>query len=480
LEDIINWIDAVVWNPLLVYLILGVGLFYSLATRFVQIRLLKDMLTLTFTRDDSESGISSFQALSLSLGSRVGTGNITGVATAIALGGPGAVFWMWVMAILMGATSFIEITLTQTFKSKLGGEYRGGTPFYIEKGLKLKWLAFVFAFITLIVMGVLWPSLQVNTIALALDNSFHMNRAFTGVLLAVFLAIIIFGGIKRIAKAAEFLVPFMALGYVVLVSVIIILNVNHIPEVLSVIFTSAFGLNAAVGGTIGTAIAFGVQRGAFSNAAGMGSETFEAGAAEVSHPVKQGLVQSFSVYIDTILICSATAFAILMTGIFTSGANPNSFPQLAFNTVFPEFGSAFLAIALLLFCFTTLMSYYYKSETALVFINRNNPDATGLKNILRAVMIITAFVGSILSTDAAWTGANIGLGAMAWINLLCILFLTKPALALLKDYETQKKQKIDPVFDPAKLNIKNAEFWEKENQLSYVVTENIKEEVKEG
>lgn len=486
MENVIAWLNGIIWSSALVYLFLGVGLFYSIATRFLQVRLLKDMIKLTFSSDKSKAGVSSFQAFAMSLGSRVGTGNIAGVATAIAFGGPGAVFWMWVMALLGGATSFIEITLTQIYKSKVDGQYRGGVPYYIEKGLKMKWFAIIFAIITLIVMGVLWPSLQANTISLAMDNAFGVDPIITGSLLVVILGVIILGGVKRIAKAAEIVVPVMAAIYILMCLIILLFNISEVPALFSLIVGSALGTNAAFGGIVGSAIAWGVQRGAFSNAAGIGSETFDAGAAEVSHPAKQGLVQSFSVYVDTLVICSATAFMILLTGMYDvrpdggaplvtnlENAEPSTYTQLAVESILPGFGAAFLAIALFFFCFTTVMSYYYKAETCLVFINKDRfKKLTWPTHVLKIVLLGMIFYGSLASADFAWALGDLGMGSMAWLNLITILFLTKPALKVFKDYERQRKEGIDPVFDPVKLGIKDAEFWTHEYDDSEVYDQN--------
>ncbi|MDQ0999672.1 AGCS family alanine or glycine:cation symporter [Neobacillus niacini] len=476
MNDLVSWLNGYVWSPVLVYIFLGIGILYTILTRFVQVRFIKDMIKLSFEGKSSKAGISSFQALTMSLGSRVGTGNIAGVATAIALGGPGAVFWMWVSAFLGAATSFIEITLTQVYKSKIDGEYRGGTPYYIEKGLRIKWFAIFSAILTLIVMSCLWPSVQTNTMALAMENAFGVSPFVTGSFIVILLGVIIFGGVKRIAKAAEIMVPFMAIGYLAVCIITLVLNASQIPTVLSLIFTSAFDLNATFGGLIGSAIAWGVQRGVYSNAAGLGSETFESGAAEVSHPAKQGLVQSFSVYIDTLLICSATAFMILITGMYDvkpdgmdpivnnlGDVEPSLYTQFAVESVIPNFGAAFLAIALLFFCFTTLVSYYYKAETSLVFLFKNSKlKSTWLYNLLKVFMLVTAFYGSVKTASTAWALGDLGMGTMAWVNLPAIFFLTKTALIVLKDYEMQKKAGLDPVFNPTKLGIKGADFWETE------------------
>ncbi|MGF6952817.1 AGCS family alanine or glycine:cation symporter [Neobacillus sp. B4I6] len=478
MSEIINWLNGYVWSSVLVYLILGLGLIYTILTRFVQVRFFKEMIKLVFEGGDSKAGVKSFQSLAMSLGSRIGVGNVAGVATAISLGGPGAVFWMWLAAFFGSAISFVEITLTQVYKRKIDGEYRGGTPYYIEKGLNLRWFAIVSAVITLVVMSILWPGVQANTVALAVQDAFGISPTITGIIVVILLGAIIFGGVKRIAKFAEIIVPFMALGYVIVCLITLTLNYENIPSVMSLIFTSAFNLNATFGGLMGSAIAWGVQRGIYATGAGLGSETFESGAAEVSHPAKQGLVQSLSVYIDTFLICTSTAFMILITGMYDvkpqgmepitnklGDVAPSLYTQLAVDSVFPKFGAPFLALALLFFCFTTLVSYYYKAETNLAFLRHNlRIKSTWTNHVLKVFLLATVIYGSVKTADTMWAIGDLGTGAMAWVNLTVIFLLTKPALKVLKDYETQKKAGKNPVFDPVKLGIKGADFWENEYQ----------------
>jgi len=479
MSDIINWLNGYVWSPVLVYTLLVLGLFYSLSTRFLQIRLVKDMIKLVFESKSSGSGVSSFQALALSLSSRVGVGTIAGVATAIAYGGPGAVFWMWFMTFFGACTSCIETTLAQVYKRKLDGEFRGGTPYYIEKGLKIKWLAVLFAVITMIVSSVLIPGVQVNVVASAMNTAFGINPLVTGIVLVVALAAVIFGGVKRIAKTAEVVVPFMAVAYILVCVIVLVKNASQIPEVMLLIFTSAFGTNAAFGGIIGSAITWGVRRGAFANAAGFGSETFYPAATEVSHPAKQGLVQAFSVYIDTLVICSATAFMILVTGMYNvtpEGKAPIVNPlgkiepgpiytQKAVEAIMPGFGAPFVAIAILFFAFTTLMTYFYMADTNLAFLNRNRKvKLVWPKHVLRVALLISVLYCSVNTSTLAWALGDLGFGVMAWLNITTILLLTKPALKVLKDYERQKKEGKDPVFDPVKIGISDADFWEKEYQ----------------
>ncbi|WP_394140066.1 alanine/glycine:cation symporter family protein [Cytobacillus oceanisediminis] len=473
MEEFVNWAVSQVWSLGLVVFALGAGLFFSIVTRFVQIRYFKEMIKLLFEGRSPESGVSSFQAFCLALAGRVGIGNIAGVATAIAFGGPGAVFWMWIMAFLGGASAFIESTLAQVYKVKDGNQYRGGTPYFIEKGLNLKWFAVFVAIVVSVCYGILVPGIQANTIAVGFENTMGINRNITGIILVALLGIIIFGGVKRIATVAEKIVPFMALGYVIVTFFILIANASEVPAMFSLIITSAFGANEMFGGIIGAAIAWGVKRAVFSNVAGVGEGTYSSAAAEVSHPAKQGLVQGFSVYIDTIIVCTATALMILITGMYSitpEGQEPivdkmqgveagPMWTQAAVESVMPGFGSLFVAIAVFFFAFTTLMAYYYISETTLVFLDRKQ-NFKWIKSVLMVIFLGMIYFGSVESAALLWALGDLGFGSMAWLNLVAILLLTKPALKVFKDYETQKKAGLDPVFDPVKVGIKGADFWE--------------------
>jgi alanine or glycine:cation symporter, AGCS family len=321
----ISTISEMIWSTPMLYLCIGVGLLFTILTGCVQVRYLKDMVTLLFSGKSSESGVSSFQALTLALSGRVGVGNIARVATAIAFGGPGAVFWMWFIAFIGSASAFIESTLAQIYKVKDKGEYRGDPAYYIEKGMGKKWYALIFAFAALLAMSVLGPGVQANSITAGLNNAFSIPPLPSGIVLVVILGLIIFGGVKRIAAVAQYVVPFMAIGYVLVSLVIIGLNIQALLGVLALIFKSAFALDSTFGGIIGMAIAWGVKRGVYSNEAGQGTGAHPTGAAEVLHPAKQGLVQAFSVYIDTLLVCSATAFMILITGSYSTQAPDGSF-----------------------------------------------------------------------------------------------------------------------------------------------------------
>ncbi|MFC8559705.1 alanine/glycine:cation symporter family protein [Peribacillus frigoritolerans] len=475
MSEFITSLNGVLWSSPVIYILLGVGLLFSILTRFLQVRHIKEMVLLMFQGKSSEAGISSFQALSIALSGRVGTGNIAGVATAIAFGGPGAVFWMWAIAFIGAASAFVESTLAQIYKVKQDDQYRGGPAYYIEKGMGVKWFAVLFAFAALIAMAILMPGVQSNSIAAGVENAFGIKPVFTGLAIVLLLGFIIFGGVKRIANAATLIVPFMALGYILLSVVIVLMNITELPGVISLIFRSAFGLDSAFGGIIGMAIAWGVKRGVYSNEAGQGTGAHPAAAAEVSHPAKQGLVQAFSVYIDTLFVCSATAFMILFTGMYNTQAENGSFivnnlgdvtpgpgyTQAAIDSVIPGFGAGFVAIALFFFAFTTIMAYYYIAETNIAYLMRNRNGKSAMF-ALKLIILAASFYGSVRTAELAWALGDAGLGIMVWLNVIAILILAKPALITLKDYEKQKKAGIDPVFNPKALGIKNADFWERE------------------
>lgn len=496
-EDFVSAANAIIWSNALIYLLLITGIYFSIRMRFFQVRLVKDMVKELVGGNKSSAGISSFQALAVSLSGRVGTGNIAGVATAIFIGGPGAVFWMWAVAFLGSGSAFVESTLGQIFKRKEKGEYRGGPAFYIEKGFKNKsigkWYAIIFAVSTILACGLLLPGVQSNSIAAAVKSAFDINYMYTGILLAVLLGLIIFGGIKLIANVAQFVVPFMAIAYIIVAVVILVLNYDKIPGVFSLIISSAFGANATFGGIIGAMITIGVKRGVYSNEAGQGTGPHPAAAAEVSHPAKQGLVQAFSVYIDTLFVCSATAFMILITGMYnvqgpdkdllvdngvyymqagekhvngsptyTQAAIDKAFSgQETFSADYVGTGSYFVAIALFFFAFTTLMAYYYIAETNVAYLTQKRGGPL-LMLLLKFGIMAAVYFGCVRTATIAWDLGDMGVGIMAWLNVVAIIILQKPALLALKDYEKQKKAGKDPVFDPVALGIKDADFWEHE------------------
>lgn len=471
MAQVIDFLNSILWSKPLVLLCLAAGLFFSFKTKFLQVRHFKEMIKLMLNQKTSESGVSSFQALALSVAGRVGTGNIAGVATAIALGGPGAVFWMWIVAFLGAATSFIECTLAQIYKVKVNGELRGGPAYYFTKGLGQKWYGILFAVSLVISYGLLITGIQSNTIVATVNNAFGISPIVITIAVCVPLGIVIFGGLKRIANVAQFIVPIMAIIYILVAIIIVVINIRELPGVIALIVKSAFGAEQAFSGILGSAISWGVRRGIYSNEAGQGTAPHAAAPADVSHPAKQGLVQAFSVYIDTLFVCSATAFMILITSKYNVQDAAGGFivnhigdveigaiyTQLAIESVFKGVGSAFVAIALFFFAFTTLMYVSYVAETNIVFIFGSNKKFI---TAIRIIILASTFYGGIASAGLIWSIADVGVGIITWQNIIGILILAKPALLALKDYEQQKSQGLDPTFNPVKLGIKNATFWE--------------------
>jgi AGCS family alanine or glycine:cation symporter len=474
MENFIYRLNDIVWSNALIILCLGAGIYFSIVTRFLQITYFREMVRLLFGGKSSERGVSSFQAFSIAISGRVGTGNIAGVATAIAMGGPGAIFWMWVIAFLGSSSAFIEATLGQIFKEVKGGQYRGGPAFYIEKGLGIKWYAMLFAFATILSTAFFLPGVQSNSIALSVENAFNIPVEITGVTICVFLALVIFGGVKRIGKVAQFVVPFMAAIYIFMAIVIMIINITEIPAAIRLIFASAFNLEATFSGVFGMALAWGIKRGIYSNEAGQGTAPHAAAAAEVSHPVKQGLVQACSVYVDTLFICTATAFMILFTGQYNvvdpeGGFLVENLPgvsigpeytQFAISEHFPTIGSGFVALSLVFFAFTTIMAYYYIAETNLSYLQKDGKRRWPVM-VLRILIIVATFYGTIRTAELAWTLGDIGVGIMAWLNIIAIFLLRKPALNALKDYQEQKAKGLDPSFNSDTLDIAHTEEWDK-------------------
>ena len=495
MEAFFSWLNGIIWSNALIGLCLGAGLWFSIRTRFMQVRGFTEMCRLTVTGQKSDAGVSSFQALAISMAGRMGIGNIAGVATAIAYGGPGAVFWMWVMGFLGASTSYIESTLAQIYKEKdAEGRYRGGPAYYIEKAMGLKWYAMAFALATIVATGLLLPGVQANAIADSASNVLCSGggceafggagglKLWIGVAVAAMLALIIFGGIKRIATFAEIVVPFMALAFILMAVVVMVVNADKVPGMFADIFSSAFGAHAAFGAIIGQAVAWGVKRGVYANEAGQGTGPHAAAAAEVSHPAKQGYVQAFAIYFDTMLVCTSTAFLLLSTGMYNTfkvvkeggtqtlvaivegvpGVQPSEgaqFTQAAVESVLPGWGAGFVALALFFFAFTTIMAYYYMAETNLTYVaGVRKPHRLAIL-LLRLGIIGMVVFGAYHNAAMAWTLGDIGVGLMAWLNIVAILILQKPALLALRDYERQKKLGLDPTFDPQALGIRNADFW---------------------
>lgn len=460
-EKIVSVVNDIIWSPALVVLLVGAGIYFSIRTRFVQVRRIGLMVRSLFApaetgEDGRKKGISSFEAFCVALSGRVGTGNIVGVATAIAMGGPGAVFWMWLIAFFGASTAFVESTLAQKYNFNHGGVFRGGPSSYIEKGLKMKWLAVLFSILAIVGYGLFLPTVQSNGMSSALMNSLSLDPLWSGLALAFVLGLVIIGGIKSISRVASIVTPFMALGYIIISLIVIACHLDAVPGVLKAIVTGAFGIRPVAGGILGSTIMMGVKRGIFSNEAGQGSGAIVSASAAVSHPAKQGLAQSFSVYVDTLFVCTATALMILCSGTYNIldaktgevlvagapelGGNYVAFTQTAVDSVLSGFGSAFVGIALVFFVFTTVMAYYFYVESSIIYLFSSSakPNKKAEKIciwVYRIVLLGIVVFGAIKEANVVWMLGDIGVGLTAWVNVLALLVLCPQAVALLKEYE---------------------------------------------
>lgn len=444
--DILN---DLLWSKLLIVMLIGLGLYFTVASRFVQFRYFGRMFRILGEAFKRQPGhLSSFQALMLSVAGRVGAGNIAGVAVAITLGGPGAVFWMWVVALVGMATSYFECSLAQLYKRQADdGTYRGGPAFYIQHGLGQRWLGIVVSLLLLVTFGFGFNAVQSFTVASSLHDTFSVPTYVSGVALTVVVGLIIIGGVKRIASFADVLVPAMALSYIAVALFVIGGNVDRVPETLALIVKSAFGLEPAFAGGIGAAIMMGVKRGLFSNEAGLGSAPNVAAVAEVKHPAAQGIVQSLSVFIDTLIICSSTALIILLSGVYEPGSAMGGviMTQTALAAVVGEWGRIFISLALLVFVFTTIIYNYYLGENALGFFTKQRAPIM----VYRALVIGLLLWGSLQDLGTVFAFADVTMGLLALANLVAVALLFKVGLRLMRDYDAQIKAGVEqPVLNP--------------------------------
>lgn len=453
ITELINQANYILWTYILVAMLLGCALWFSFKTRFVQFRMISEMVRLlgdsTAKIDGHEKHISSFQAFTISLASRVGTGNLAGVATAITVGGPGAIFWMWVIALLGASSALVESTLAQLFKVRSKHSYIGGPAYYMEKGLKKRWMGVIFAILITITFGFAFNSVQSNTICAAFDSAFNIPPIYMGIGITILTIIIIFGGVHWIANVSSILVPIMALGYIILALYIVISNITHLPDIFGIIIKNAFGIEQAIGGGIGAALMQGIKRGLFSNEAGMGSAPNAAATAHVTHPAKQGFIQALGVFTDTLLICTCTAFIILFSGKhFNTNLDGIQLTQAALNSQIGNIGSTYIAIAILFFAYSSILGNYYYGEANIRFITKRK-EVIHIYRILVGGMV---FFGSIASLKFVWSLADVTMALMAICNLIAIIMLGKYAFRLLDDYLTQKKNGIkSPVFSKDKM-----------------------------
>ncbi len=458
MATIIENISNFLYTYILIFLLIAAGLYFTFKTKFVQLTMLKDGIKSLINEKRGGDGVSSFQSLMISIASRVGTGNIAGVSVAISIGGPGSVFWMWVIALIGGASAFVESTLAQIYKEKDGDSFRGGPSYYMQKALKRRYLGIIFAILVILCFAFGFNALQSFNIASSLESFFPNPQApvYIGVVFAILTGLIIFGGIHRIGIISSILVPIMAVIYIFLGIVVIIKHITFLPGVIQDIFTQAMGIGPMVAGGLGAVVMQGVKRGLFSNEAGMGSSPNAAACANVSHPVKQGLAQVISVFIDTLVICSTTAIFVLLT-------NPDpslkgiAIVQNAFLQEFGQIGIYFITIAIILFAFTSIIGNYTYAESNFKFIFGENYR---LLTCFRILCLFPVMLGTLNNLDLAWNIADILMGLMAIVNIFTILLLTKTCVICLNDYKAQKKAGKDPQFHPKELGIKGTEAWD--------------------
>lgn len=464
-NSILSQINDLMYTYVLIFLLVGTGLYFTIRTKFVQLRLLKDSFKVILEKGDKTDGkktVSSFQALMISTASRVGTGNIAGIATAVAAGGPGAVFWMWLMAVVGGASAFVESTLAQIYKVKDGDEYRGGPAYYMEQALGKRWMGVLFSVLMIICFAYGFNGLQSYNMSSALEYYIpeYQNSIYpmiVGLVLAAATAWVIFGGVHRIGFITSVLVPVMAIGYLLVGLIVIGMNLPKIPGILMMIVREAFDAQAIMGGFAGSAVVIGIKKGLFSNEAGMGSAPNASASAAVSHPVKQGMVQVLSVFIDTLLICSATAMILLASGVEGVSGSLDGIPfvQTAVSAVVGEWGIHFITLSIFAFAFSSLIGNYYYTESNIRFIN-NNPI---LLNVFRCTCLLAVFLGAQADFSFVWNLADVTMGLMAIVNIIAILLLGNIAIKALKNYEEQKKAGKNPVFRAKDIGVTDAQEW---------------------
>lgn len=460
--DLLNAMNAFLYGKFLVIVLICVGIYFSVRTGCVQLRLLPEAVRVIFEKKNDSNSLSSFQALMIATASRVGTGNIAGVSTALVAGGPGAVVWMWIMCLIGGSSAFVESTLAQIYKRKDGSYFKGGPAYYIETALKARWLGIIFAILLILCFAFGFNGLQSFNITSAFEYyvpNFQQSHAPTviGILLAAVSGYMFFGGAGIIGKTSSILVPVMATIYIFIGMTILVVNIDKVPEMFAIAFADAFDFRAIAGGFAGSCVVIGIKRGLFSNEAGMGSAPNAAAAADVSHPVKQGLVQVLSVFIDTLLICSTTAFIVLLAGNYTKGGALNSIPlvQQSVASVFGEFGIHMITAAIFLFAFTSIIGNFFYAEANIKFISPNRV----FMFVFKVLAVIMVFVGAQISMATAWDLADVLMGLMATVNIIAILLLGKIAFRALRDYEAQKKSGKNPVFIAANIGLTNTELW---------------------
>ncbi len=462
LLQLINSVNNIFLNRFIIYFLLALGGFFTLRMGFMQLRLFPLMIRLLGAggeKKEAHHGVSSFQAFAISVASRVGTGNLAGVAVAITMGGPGSIFWMWIMALLGMASAFVESSLAQLYKVRDGANhFRGGPAYYIQSALKNRFLATTFAVSLAITFGYIFNMMQANTIAGALQETFSVRPWITGLFLLIFTGLIIVGGVKRIAQFSAFFVPILAVSYVGVAFFVMMTNLPRVPEVFGIIFSNAFHGNAVAGGSLGTVIAIGIRRGLFSNEAGLGSAPAAAAAASTSHPAKQGLIQSFSVFTDTILVCTATAFIVVLAGLYSDPKLTGIvLMQRSLVAILGAWSEYYLTIIIFMFAFSSVVGNYYYGESSLVFIQKG---AQWPLKLYKITVVMVIFLGAVAGYDLVWAMGDLFSGITAGINLYALILLYPLAVKLLQDFERQRKEGKDPVFKSSTLPEVTVECWD--------------------
>ncbi len=465
LGNIIGSINHILWSYVLIVMLIGLGGYFTFKTDFVQFKFFIEMFRTFSDKSENKDAVSPFQAFCISAASRVGTGNLAGVALAISLGGPGAIFWMWIITLIGAASSFVESTIAQVYKVRDKKGYRGGPAYYMERALNQRGMGILFSILIIVAFGLVFNSVQANTITYAFEEAFGVGRFHTGIILTVFTGIVIFGGVHRVAKVSETIVPVMGIAYILVSFYVVAINFRHIPEMFSIILKGAFNMDGVIGGGLGAALMQGIKRGLFSNEAGMGSAPNAAAAASTTHPVKQGFIQTLGVFTATLLICSATAFIILLSGKYgVQGVEGIKLTQLALASQVGQWAYTFIAVCILLFAFSSIVGNYYYGETNIEFIG----ESKEMLYLYRIFVLAMVMFGAVAKVEVVWSLADLFMGSMAIINLIAITLLSKVAVAALKDYAQQKKEGKNPVFNVNVLDsVEGIECWDKDGEIQF-------------
>lgn len=462
LGNVINFLNGILWGYVLIILLTVSGLYFTFKLKFANLTQIKEMFKIMLEKKEG-GGISPFQAFCVSAGSKVGTGSLAGVAIAISLGGPGSVFWMWVLTLVVGSLSIVENILAQIYKEKKDGLFRGGPAFYMEKAMKKKWMGIAFSVLLTITYGLIFNAVQANTMTIAIENFAGIDRVKSGIVIVILTTAVIYGGMKRIAKVSEIIVPLMGASYLLVALFVVVKNIGELPSVMSLIFANAFGLKAFGGGTLGMIVMQGVKRGLFSNEAGMGSTPNAGASASASHPAKQGLIQTLGVYVATLGVCTATAFIILFSGVLDQQLDGIGYTQAAMKVQLGSIGDIFLLLCIVLFAYTTIIGNYYYGQTNLEYLNADK----GIKiQIFRVLVMIMVFFGAVRESAIVWNTADLFMALMAIFNIYAIVRLRKPAIQTMQHYVNSKKMGLDPVFTIDVLDDSTGvECWDKNGEI---------------